>query len=58
VINGSLNVAPILYAISMLFGACIVRVPAEGWQPEDWEQPIMTKVSINPETPTRHVTNV
>src|SRR5471030_1701280 len=26
-----------LYAISMLFGACIVRVPPEGWKPEGWE---------------------
>src|SRR3954454_10000291 len=26
-----------LYAISMLFGASIVRVPPEGWKPNDWE---------------------
>ncbi len=25
-----------LYAISMTFGACLVRVPAEGWKPEGW----------------------
>ena len=25
-----------LYAISMLFGALIVRVPSEGWTPEGW----------------------
>ncbi len=31
-----------LYAVSMLFGALIVRVPPEGWQPAGWE-------------PTRHV---
>ena len=26
-----------LYAVSMLFGALIVRVPAEGWKPQGWE---------------------
>ena len=26
-----------LYAVSMLFGAVIVRVPPEGWKPEGWE---------------------
>lgn len=26
-----------LYAISMLFGACLVRVPPEGWTPEGWK---------------------
>ncbi len=31
-----------LYAVSMLFGALIVRVPPEGWKPAGWE-------------PTRHV---
>jgi MFS family permease len=31
-----------LYAVSMLLGALIVRVPPEGWQPAGWE-------------PTRHV---
>ena len=25
-----------LYSISMVFGACMVRVPAEGWRPESW----------------------
>lgn len=25
-----------LYSISMVFGACIVRVPADGWRPEGW----------------------
>lgn len=27
-----------LYAVSMLFGAWIVRVPAEGWKPAGWEE--------------------
>jgi MFS family permease len=31
-----------LYAISMIFGALIVRVPPEGWKPEGWQ-------------PTKHV---
>lgn len=26
-----------LYAVSMIFGAVIVRVPAEGWKPAGWE---------------------
>jgi nitrate/nitrite transporter NarK len=25
-----------LYSISMVFGACIVRVPADGWRPAGW----------------------
>ncbi len=28
-----------LYAVFMIFGACIVRVPAEGWKPEGWTPP-------------------
>lgn len=40
-----------LYAVSMLFGALIVRVPPEGWQPAGWEpqervQPMMTNASV------------
>ena len=27
-----------LYAVSMLFGAWIVRVPAEGWKPRGWNE--------------------
>jgi MFS family permease len=40
-----------LYAISMLFGAFIVRVPADGWKPTDWEpsqhlKPMMTNATV------------
>ncbi len=40
-----------LYAISMAFGAFIVRVPPEGWQPEGWlpkEQvkPLVTNANV------------
>ncbi len=40
-----------LYAVSMLFGALIVRVPAEGWKPEGWEpkehaKPMITKANV------------
>jgi MFS family permease len=40
-----------LYAVSMLFGAFIVRVPAEGWKPEGWEpkehvKPLMTNANV------------
>ena len=40
-----------LYAISMLFGAYIVRVPAVGWKPEGWEpgqhvKPMMTNANV------------
>src|SRR6185295_9329873 len=40
-----------LYAISMLFGAFIVRVPAEGWKPDGWEpgqqvKPMMTNANV------------
>lgn len=40
-----------LYAVSMLFGACIVRVPPEGWKPAGWEpkehvKPMMTNASV------------
>ena len=30
-------VMAVLYAISMLFGAGLVRVPPEGWKPDGWE---------------------
>ena len=41
----------LLYAISMLFGAFIVRVPADGWKPTDWEpsqhlKPMMTNATV------------
>jgi MFS family permease len=40
-----------LYAVSMLFGAFLVRVPAEGWKPEGWApekriRPMMTQANI------------
>ena len=40
-----------LYAVSMLFGAFIVRVPAEGWKPDGWEpkehiKPMMTNANV------------
>jgi len=40
-----------LYAVSMLFGAFIVRVPAEGWKPEGWEpkehvKPMVTNANV------------
>ena len=40
-----------LYAISMLFGAFIIRVPAEGWKPDGWEpnqhvKPMMTSANV------------
>lgn len=43
--DSSVGVAPtfitmgILYFISMCLGAFVVRVPAEGWKPEGWEEP-------------------
>jgi MFS family permease len=44
-------VMAMLYAISMLFGALIVRVPPEGWKPEGWEpkqqaKPMMTSANV------------
>jgi MFS family permease len=40
-----------LYALSMLFGALIVRVPPEGWRPNGWEptryaKPMMTNANV------------
>ncbi len=40
-----------LYAVSMLFGAVIVRVPAESWKPDGWEpkehvKPMMTNANV------------
>jgi MFS family permease len=41
-----------LYAVSMLFGACIVRVPADGWKPAGWQpkehvKPLVTNASVS-----------
>jgi MFS family permease len=40
-----------LYAISMLFGASLIRVPPEGWKPDGWEpsqhhKPMMTNANV------------
>jgi MFS family permease len=40
-----------LYAISMLFGALLVRIPPEGWKPTGWEpsrhsKPMMTNADV------------
>ena len=44
-------VMAVLYAISMLFGASLVRVPPEGWKPDGWEQsqhvkPMVTNANV------------
>jgi len=44
-----------LYAVSMLFGAFIVRVPAEGWKPAGWEpkahvKPMVTNANVAVDT--------
>jgi len=44
-------VMAILYAISMLFGAGLVRVPPDGWSPAAWEpgqhrKPMMTNAQV------------
>jgi len=44
-----------LYAISMLFGAFMVRVPPEGWKPEGWEPKqsttkLVTSASVSVDT--------
>ncbi len=41
-----------LYAVSMLFGAVIVRVPADGWKPAGWEpkehvKPLVTNANVS-----------
>jgi len=41
-----------LYAVSMLFGAFIVRVPAPGWKPDGWEpkehiKPMTTNANVS-----------
>lgn len=44
-------VMAVVYAVSMLFGASIVRVPPEGWKPHGWEpsqhvKPMMTSANV------------
>lgn len=41
-----------LYAVSMIFGALIVRVPPDGWQPEGWVpkehvKPLVTNANVS-----------
>ena len=41
-----------LYTVSMLFGALMIRVPAQGWHPEGWEpkehvKPMVTNASVS-----------
>jgi MFS family permease len=41
-----------LYAVSMLFGAMTIRVPADGWKPEGWEpkahvKPMVTNANVS-----------
>ena len=40
-----------IYAVSMLFGAMLIRVPPEGWKPEGWEpqehlKPMVTNANV------------
>jgi len=47
----ALGIMAVLYAVSMLFGAWIVRVPAEGWKPAEWEpkehaKPLVTNANV------------
>ncbi len=36
----------VLYAVAMLFGAWLVRVPAEGWKPDGWTPPVQTRALV------------
>ncbi len=36
----------VLYAFAMLFGAWLVRVPADGWKPEGWTPPVQTRALV------------
>jgi MFS family permease len=47
-VAGAFATMAALYAISMLFGAWIVRVPAEGWKPAGWEESLQnhTKAAV------------
>lgn len=44
-----------MYAVSMLFGATIVRVPPDGWKPDGWEpkehiKPLVTNANVSVDT--------
>ena len=43
-VAGAFATMAALYAISMLFGAWIVRVPAEGWKPAGWEESLQNHI--------------
>lgn len=49
----SMGVAPtfmvmgVLYFMSMLIGACAIRIPAPGWKPEGWTPPATQKAMIS-----------
>ncbi|MGX5658726.1 L-lactate MFS transporter [Castellaniella ginsengisoli] len=49
----SMGVAPtfmvmgVLYFISMLIGACAIRIPAPNWKPEGWTPPATQKAMIS-----------
>ena len=54
-VSGAMMTMAGLYAVSMLFGALIVRVPAEGWLPEGWVpkehvKPLMTNANVAVDT--------
>ena len=34
-----------IYLVSMMIGAFVVRLPAEGWQPEGWTPPAEEETS-------------
>ena len=36
----------VLYAFAMLFGAWLVRVPADGWRPDGWTPPMQTRALV------------
>ncbi len=36
----------VLYAFAMLFGAWLVRVPADGWRPDGWTPPTQTRAMV------------
>ncbi len=36
----------VLYAFAMLFGAWLVRVPADGWKPEGWTPPVQARALV------------
>ncbi|MDX1928198.1 MAG: OFA family MFS transporter [Pirellulaceae bacterium] len=50
-VSETFTIMSILYAVSMLFGASIIRVPPDGWKPSGWEpklhiKPMMTNAQV------------